>query len=84
MLEFSMPQLNIEIDQGTHERILAAAKLEQKPVSSWAREHLAKAADFPSWPSGYFEFFSNQEDDPSFKVAEEIPNSTDSMRKALE
>ena len=77
-----MSQMTIYLDPDTAKKIRAAAKQENKSLSRWAGEQLAKAAGVGQWPEGYFALFGSV-DDPSFQVPQEISSSLDTKRKKL-
>lgn len=74
--------MTIYLDDDTERKVRAAARLEQKSLSRWAGEQLAKAAGAGSWPEGYFDLFGSIKDE-SFKVAGEISPGLDTERERL-
>ncbi len=77
-----MSQMTIYLDPDTEKKVRAAAQQENKSLSSWAGEQLAKAAGVGQWPEGYFELFGSM-DDPSFHAPEAPPASLDTKRARL-
>lgn len=74
--------MTIYLDPDTERKVREAARLEQKSLSRWAGEQLAKAAGAGSWPERYFDLFGSI-DDKSFEVAEDISPSLDTERECL-
>ncbi|MCF6311030.1 MAG: hypothetical protein L3J39_01125 [Verrucomicrobiales bacterium] len=74
--------MTIYLDPDTEKKVRAAAQQQNKSLSRWAREQLAKAAGVGQWPENYFELFGSV-DDPSFCIAEELHPSLDTPRENL-
>ena len=74
--------MTIYLDADTEKKVRAAARQENKSLSRWAGEQLAKAAGAGTWPDGYFDLFGSICDE-SFKVSEDISESLDSSRERL-
>ncbi len=78
----NMSQMTIYLDLDTEKMVRAAARQENKSLSRWAGEQLAKAAGVGQWPKNYFELFGSI-DDNSFQAPTDIPESLDSTRETL-